>query len=89
MSIRIFAKKKNKDQTVLKKKNSAVPIAEPQSMNQIPNVNIAVQDYKKPSGRGRLTCVKEVTLSNQKLAKNIRPYGFEIINPPFYSRERS
>ena len=46
MSIRIFAKKKSKDQTVLKKKNSAAPIAEPLSMNLIPNVNIAVQDYK-------------------------------------------
>ena len=46
MSIRIFAKKKNKGQTVLKKKNSAVHIAALRFMNQIPNVNIAVQDYK-------------------------------------------
>ena len=55
MSIRIFAKKKSKGQTVLKKKNSAVPIAALRSMNQIPNVNIAVQDYKNlPVGEGSL-----------------------------------
>ena len=50
MSIRIFAKKKNKGQTVLKKKNSVVPIAEHQSMNRIPNVNIVVQDCKSLLG---------------------------------------
>ena len=54
MSIRIFTKKKNKGQTVLKKKNSAVHIAALRSMNRIPNVNIAVQDCKSfPGGAAK------------------------------------
>ena len=46
MSIRIFTKMNIPENPVLKKKNSAVPIAVRQYIIQIPNVNTAEADYK-------------------------------------------
>ena len=47
MSIRIFRKKTFLKNPVLKKRNSAVPIAEHLFIIPIPNVNIAEAGFKK------------------------------------------
>ena len=47
MSIRIFTKMNIPKNPVLKKKNSAVPIAEHLFIIPIPNVNIAEAGFKK------------------------------------------
>ena len=47
MSIRIFTKMNIPKNPVLKKKNSAVPIAARQYIIQIPNVNTAEAGFKK------------------------------------------
>ena len=47
MSIRIFRKKTFLKNPVLKKKNSAVPIAAHRSTRAIPNANTAAPDYEK------------------------------------------
>ena len=52
MSIRNFTASRNLKKPVLKKKNSAVPIAAHLSTKGIPNVNIADQDFKKNKKKG-------------------------------------
>ena len=51
MSIRIFTKMNIPENPVLKKKNSAVPIAERRFIVLIPNVNIAEAGFKKAGGK--------------------------------------
>ena len=51
MSIRIFTKMNIPENPVLKKKKSAVPIAERRFIVLIPNVNIAEAGFKKAGGK--------------------------------------